>query len=51
MNQAIDSTFVSSVGVFVDRFERDMASYTASPRALEAPRGWAQVVSTRMCRY
>ena len=32
--ETIASTFVSSVGTFVDRFERDMAGYTGSPRAI-----------------
>jgi dTDP-4-amino-4,6-dideoxygalactose transaminase len=30
----IESTFVSSVGAYVDRFEKDMASYTGPPRQL-----------------
>jgi aminotransferase in exopolysaccharide biosynthesis len=37
----IESTFVSSVGAYVDRFERDMASYTASPRAVATMNGTA----------
>jgi len=37
----IESTFVSSVGAFVDRFERDMAAYTASPRAVATVNGTA----------
>ena len=28
LNECIDTTFVSSVGKFVDRFETDMANYT-----------------------
>ena len=28
LNECIDTTFVSSVGKFVDRFEEDMAKYT-----------------------
>ena len=39
--EAIDSTFVSSVGAFVDRFERNMASYTGSPRAVATVNGTA----------
>lgn len=39
--ETIDSTFVSSVGAFVDRFERDMAAYTGSPRAIAAVNGTA----------
>ena len=37
----IDSTFVSSVGAYVDRFERDMAAYTGSPRAVAVVNGTA----------
>ena len=39
--EAIDSTFVSSVGAFVDRFERDVAAYTGSPRAVATVNGTA----------
>lgn len=39
--ETLDSTFVSSVGAFVDRFERDMAAYTGSPRAIAAVNGTA----------
>ena len=34
LNECIDSTFVSSVGKFVDRFEEDMARYTGAKRAV-----------------
>lgn len=34
LNECIDTTFVSSVGKFVDRFETDMASYTKSAKAV-----------------
>ena len=34
LNECIDSTFVSSVGQFVDRFEKDMAAYTGAKRAV-----------------
>lgn len=34
LNECIDTTFVSSVGAFVDRFERDMAAYTGAKRAV-----------------
>lgn len=34
LNECIDTTFVSSVGKFVDRFEEDMAKYTGSKRAV-----------------
>lgn len=37
----IESTFVSSVGAFVDRFEADMAGYTGSPRAVATVNGTA----------
>lgn len=39
--ETIDSTFVSSVGAFVDRFEQDMAAYTGSPRAIATVNGTA----------
>ena len=39
--ETIDSTFVSSVGAFVDRFEADTAAYTASPRAVATVNGTA----------
>lgn len=39
--ETIESTFVSSVGTFVDRFERDIATYTGSPRAIAAVNGTA----------
>ena len=34
LNECIDTTFVSSVGAFVDRFEHDMAVYTGAKRAV-----------------
>lgn len=34
LNECIDTTFVSSVGQFVDRFERDMEAYTGAKRAV-----------------
>lgn len=37
----IDSTFVSSVGVYVDLLEKDMAAFTASPRAVAVMNGTA----------
>lgn len=39
--ETVDSTFVSSVGVFVERFESDMAAYTGSPRAVATVNGTA----------
>jgi len=38
---AIDSTFVSSVGKYVDRFEEMMAEYTGAARAVAAMNGTA----------
>ena len=37
----IDSTFVSSVGAYVDRFEKEMAAFTASPCAVAVMNGTA----------
>ena len=37
----IDSTFVSSVGAYVDRFEKDMATFTGSQRAVALMNGTA----------
>lgn len=34
LEECIDTTFVSSVGKFVDRFEQDMAKYTGAKRAV-----------------
>lgn len=34
LNKCIDTTFVSSVGKFVDRFEEDMAKYTGAKKAV-----------------
>lgn len=39
--ETIDSTFVSSVGAFVERFESEMAAYTGSPRAVATVNGTA----------
>lgn len=39
--EAIDSTFVSSVGAFVDHFEHEMAAYTGSPKAVAVVNGTA----------
>jgi aminotransferase in exopolysaccharide biosynthesis len=41
VTQTIDSTFVSSVGAFVDRFEREIEAYTGSPRAVATVNGTA----------
>lgn len=34
LNECIDTTFVSSVGAFVDRFEKDIATYTGAKKAV-----------------
>ena len=34
LDECIDTTYVSSVGKFVDRFENDMAAYTGAKRAV-----------------
>ncbi len=39
--ETIETTFVSSVGAFVDRFERDLADYTGSQRAVATVNGTA----------
>ena len=41
LNQCIDSTFVSSVGEFVDRFEIEIAKYTGAKYAVAAMNGTA----------
>lgn len=41
LKQCLDSTFVSSVGPFVDRFERDMADYTGAGYAVAVVNGTA----------
>lgn len=39
LNECIDSTFVSSVGAFVDKFEKDFASYVDSSYAIATVNG------------
>ena len=39
LEECIDSTFVSSVGPFVDRFEEEMARYTGAARAVVCVNG------------
>ena len=34
LNECIDTTFVSSVGKFVDRFEEEIAAYTGAQKAV-----------------
>ena len=41
VNEAIDSTYVSSVGKFVNRFETDLARYTGSQQAVATVNGTA----------
>jgi len=38
---AVDSTFVSSVGAYVDRFEKELAGYTGTERAVVTVNGTA----------
>ncbi len=39
LNECIDTTFVSSVGKFVDRFEEEVTSYTGAKRAVVCVNG------------
>lgn len=39
LNECIDSTFVSSVGAFVDQFEKDFAEYTGAKYAVACVNG------------
>jgi len=39
LNECIDSTFVSSVGPFVDRFEKEIAEYTGAKKAVVCVNG------------
>jgi aminotransferase in exopolysaccharide biosynthesis len=39
--ETIESTYVSSIGSFVDRFEKNIAKYTSSPRAIATVNGTA----------
>lgn len=41
LKECLDSTFVSSVGKFVDRFEADLAEYTGATRAVAVVNGTA----------
>jgi len=41
LKECIDSTFVSSVGKFVDRFERDLAEYTGANHVIATVNGTA----------
>ncbi len=49
LKQCLDSTFVSSVGKFVDRFEADLAQYTGSKYAIAVVNGTAALhIALRM---
>jgi perosamine synthetase len=41
LKECLDSTFVSSVGKFVDRFEADLATFTGAKRAIAVVNGTA----------
>ena len=41
VHDCVDSTFVSSVGAYVDRFEADLAKYTGAKRAIAVSTGTA----------
>ena len=41
LTECIDSTYVSSVGKFVDRFERDLEAFTGSKHAIVVVNGTA----------
>jgi perosamine synthetase len=41
VKECLDSTFVSSVGAFVDRFERELAAYTRAKHAVAVVNGTA----------
>ena len=41
LNECIDSTFVSSVGKFVDKFEEEVAKYTGTKYAVATVNGTA----------
>ena len=41
VRERLDSTFVSSVGAFVDRFESDLANYTGAKHAIAVSNGTA----------
>lgn len=41
MKDCLDSTFVSSVGAYVDRFEAELAAFTGAKRAVAVVSGTA----------
>ena len=48
LNECIDSTFVSSVGAFVDRFEKEFATYVGSKYAVATVNGTAALHTALM---
>jgi dTDP-4-amino-4,6-dideoxygalactose transaminase len=50
LNECIDSTFVSSVGPFVDRAELDLANYTGSKFAIACSNGTSALhIALKLC--
>ena len=49
LNECIDTTFVSSVGKFVDRFEENMAKYKARRSVRERNQCPPHVTPARRC--
>ena len=50
LNDCIDSTFVSSVGAYVDKFEKDLAEITGAKYAVAIVNGTAALqVGLRIC--
>ena len=43
LDECLTTNFVSSVGPFVDRFERDFAAYTGAPHAIACSTGTAAI--------
>jgi len=43
LKECVDTNFVSSVGPFVDRFEREFAAYVGSPHAVATSNGTAAI--------
>lgn len=50
LNDCIDTTFVSSVGQYVDRFEKDIATYTGATKAVVCVNGtMALFMALKLC--
>ncbi len=50
LNECIDSTFVSSVGPFVDRIEKDICNYTGSKFAIACSNGTSALhIALKLC--